>query len=86
MPQYIVLHYEGIEKQMGGEKIVDGDEIGEVITALSQGDSFQVCYDELFETCYTVPEIKGLAVLLLVLEVGFWLFVTYCIIKKRKSP
>lgn len=31
-----------------------------------------------------LSEIKGLALLLLLLEVGFWLFVAYCIIKRQK--
>ena len=63
---------------------VDGDKIGDVMTALFEGDSFYVCYDELFEVCYTVPEIKGLALVLLLLEVGFWLFAAYYLIKRKK--
>jgi len=31
-----------------------------------------------------LSEIKGFALLLLLLEVGFWLFVAYCIIKRQK--
>ena len=32
----------------------------------------------------SIGEIKGLAALIILIEVSFWLFVAYCIIKKRK--
>jgi len=64
---------------------VDGDNIGEVFDALIKGDEFTICYDEMFDLCYTVPETKAFSWALIILEVIFWSFTAFLIYKRYKK-
>lgn len=64
---------------------VDGDNIGEVLNALLKGDEFTVCYDEMFDLCYTVPETKAFSWGLIMLEIVFWSFTAFLIYKRYKK-
>ncbi len=64
---------------------VDGDNIGEVFEALLKGDEFTICYDEMFDLCYTVPETKAFSWGLIVLEILFWSFTVFLIYKRYKK-
>ena len=64
---------------------VDGDNIGEVLNALLKGDEFTVCYDEMFDLCYTVPETKAFSWGLIILEIVFWSFTAFLIYKRYKK-
>ena len=69
------------------DKTVDGDNFGEVWDAVVGNEGFEVCYDELFQGCWSVPAIENLgvmAILLILLEVGFWIYVGRVIYKRRK--
>jgi hypothetical protein len=73
---------------VGHTQTVDGDNMGEVLDALFAGESFEVCYDELFETCYHVPINNGIiniSVVLVVLEVLFWGFCGFYFYRRKKS-
>ncbi len=64
---------------------VDGDNIGEVFDALIKGDEFTVCYDEMFDLCYTVPETKAFSWALIILEVLFWSFTAFLLYRRYKK-
>ncbi len=64
---------------------VDGDNIEEVFDALFKGEEFTVCYDEIFNFCYTVPETKAISWGLVILEVLFWTFTGFLIYKRYKK-
>ena len=63
---------------------VDGDNLGEVWDALVKGDEFTVCYDEIFEFCYTVPETKLISWGIIILEVLFWTFTGFLLYRRYK--
>ena len=72
------------------EDTVDGDNFGEVWDAVVGNEGFEVCYDELFQGCWSVPAIENLgtmAVLLILLEIGFWIYVMnfICSIRNTRS-
>ena len=64
---------------------VDGDNIEEVFDALFKGEELTVCYDEIFNFCYTVPETKTISWGLVILEVLFWTFTCFFIYKRYKK-
>lgn len=64
---------------------VDGDNIGDVFDALLSGEEFTVCYDELFDFCYTVPETKAISWGIIILEVLFWTFTGFLLYKRYKK-
>lgn len=64
---------------------VDGDDLGEVWDALVKGDEFTVCYDEIFEFCYTVPETKAISWGIIILEILFWSFTGFLVYKRYKK-
>ena len=63
---------------------VDGDNLGEVWDALLSGEKFTVCYDEMFNLCYTVPETKAISWGIIILEVAFWAFTGFLVYKRYK--
>ena len=55
-------------------KTVDGDNLDGLWDAISNTDPFEVCFDEMFEGCYTAPGFGSWgAVILIILELLFWL-------------
>lgn len=64
---------------------VDGDNLGEVWDALVKGDEFTVCYDEIFDLCYTVPETKAISWVIIILEVLFWTFTGFLLYRRYKK-
>jgi len=64
---------------------VDGDNIGEVFDAFLKGDEFTVCYDEVFDLCYTVPETKAFSWGLIILEVLFWSFTAFLLYRRYRK-
>ena len=52
---------------------VDGDNFDGFWEAITKGDDFTVCYDEVLNTCYEVPGWKTGSATLIVLELLFWI-------------
>jgi hypothetical protein len=68
-------------------KEVDGDKFEEVWDAVVSNEGFEVCYDELFQGCWSVPAIENIGaigVFLILLEIGFWVYVGRVIYKRRQ--
>ena len=67
-------------------KEVDGDTMEGFIDALIGGEQFDVCYDEMFNSCLTIPGWQSAGIGLIVIELLFWVIVatyTYRRVKKR---
>ena len=57
-------------------KEVDGDTMEGFLDALVNGEQFNVCYDEAFNSCLTIPGWKSAGVGLIIIELLFWVLVT----------
>ena len=56
------------------------------IDALIGGEQFDVCYDEMFNSCLTIPGWQSAGIGLIIAELLFWVIVatyTYRRVKKR---
>ena len=68
------------------KKQVDGDTWSGMWDALTSTGPFEVCYDELFDTCYSVPGWGSWgALLLFITEVVFWVIVSWVLWKRSRK-
>jgi len=67
-------------------KEVDGDTMEGFLDAIISGERFDVCYDEAFNSCLTIPGWQSAGIGLIIIELLFWVLVvayTYRRVKKH---
>ena len=67
-------------------KEVDGDTWEGMWEAITSTGPFEVCYDELFDTCYSIPGWGSWGALgLFIAEVVFWIIVSRAVWKRSRK-